>query len=82
MAFLCLDHCAHIKMLSRYALQRNCGTFKFLVGKEIFGNIYANIIEKGIRIEYPYNYGLPHGNSAFVTIWLDFDLLVRKIVQI
>ena len=31
-------------------------------------------IEKGIRIEYPYNFGLPLGNSAFVTIWLEFDL--------
>ena len=39
-------------------------------------------IEKGIRIEYPYNFGLPLGNSAFVTIWLEFDLLVRTIVQI
>ena len=39
-------------------------------------------IEKGIRIEYPYNFGLPLGNSAFVTIWLDFYLMVRTIVQI
>ena len=43
---------------------------------------WVGAIEKGIRIEYPYNYGLPHGNSAFVTIWLEFDLLVRTIVQI
>ena len=35
------------------------------------------IIEKGIRIKYPYNFG----NSDFGTIWLEFDLLVRTIVQ-
>ena len=39
-------------------------------------------IEKGIRIEYPYNFGLPLGNSTFVTIWLEFDLFVCTIVQI
>ena len=38
-------------------------------------------IEKGIRIEYSYNFGLPLGNSAFVRIWLEFDLLVRTIVK-
>ena len=38
-------------------------------------------IEKGINIEYPYNFELPLGNSDFVTIWLEFDLLVRTIVQ-
>ena len=38
-------------------------------------------IEKGISIEYPYNFGLPLGNSAFVRVWLEFDLLVRTIVQ-
>mgnify|MGYP007015416369 CR=1 FL=1 len=37
--------------------------------------------EKGIRIESPYNFGLPLGNSDFVIIWLEFDLLVRTIVQ-
>ena len=39
-------------------------------------------IEKGIRIQYPYHFELPLGNSAFVTIWLEFVLLVRTIVQI
>ena len=38
-------------------------------------------IDKEIIIEYPYNFGLPLGISAFVTIWLEFDLLVRTIVQ-
>ena len=38
-------------------------------------------IEKGIRIEYPYNFRMPLGDSDFVTIWLEFDLLVRTIVQ-
>ena len=38
-------------------------------------------VEKGISIEYPYNFGLPLGNSAFVMVWLEFDLLVRTIVQ-
>ena len=39
-------------------------------------------LEKGIRIDYPYNFGLPLGNLAFVMIWIEFDLLVRTIVQI
>ena len=38
-------------------------------------------IEKGILIEYPYILGFTLGNSDFVTIWLEFDLLVRTIVQ-
>ena len=44
--------------------------------------ILDDTIEKGIRIEYPYNFGLPLGKSAFVTIWLEIDLLVRTIGQI
>ena len=40
-------------------------------------------IKKGkIKIKYQYNFGLPHGNSAFVTLWLEFDLLVFTFVQI
>ena len=39
------------------------------------------VIEKGRSIEYPYNFGLPLGNSAFVIVWLEFDILVRTIVQ-
>ena len=39
-------------------------------------------LEKGIRIEYPYNFGFLLGNSGFVTIWREFDLLVRIIVHI
>ena len=38
-------------------------------------------IEKGIIIEYQYNFGLPLGNSNFVPIWLESDLLVRTVVQ-
>ena len=38
-------------------------------------------IEKGIRIEYPHIFGLPLGNSDFVAIWLEFNLLVRTVVQ-
>ena len=34
-------------------------------------------IEKEIRIEFPYNFG----NSDFVAIWLEFDLLVRTVLQ-
>ena len=48
----------------------------------VFSNMLASTIEKGIRIEYQYNFGLLLGNSAFVTICLEFDLLVRTIVQI
>ena len=43
--------------------------------------VQFQIIEKGISIEYPYNFGLPLGNSAFVMVWLEFDLFVRTIVQ-
>ena len=42
---------------------------------------YVQTIEKGISIEYPYNFGLPLDNSAFVIVLLEFDLLVRTIVQ-
>ena len=38
-------------------------------------------LEKGIRIGYLYHFGLPFANSAFVMIWLEFDLLVLTIVQ-
>ena len=41
--------------------------------------LYGLDIEKGIRIEYLYNFGLPVGNSAFDTTWLEFDFLVSKI---
>ena len=40
----------------------------------------AHLIEEGIKIEYPYHFGLPLSNSDFVTIWLEFDLLIRTIV--
>ena len=38
-------------------------------------------MKKRIRIEYPYDFGLSFGNSDFVTIWLEFDLLVHTIIQ-
>ena len=43
--------------------------------------VYLALIEKGIGIENPYTFELPFGNSDFVTIWVEFDLLVRIIVQ-
>ena len=42
---------------------------------------YCAVLEKRIRIEKLNNFELLLGNSDFVTIWLEFDLLVRTIVQ-
>ena len=39
------------------------------------------MLQNMIRKEYLYNFGLPLGNSDFVIIWLEFDLLFRTIVQ-
>ena len=40
------------------------------MGTSLSDGIYTvGPIEKGMRIEYPYNFGLPLGNSAFVSIW-------------
>ena len=43
--------------------------------------LFLFLIEKVIRIYYPYDFRLALDNSDFVTIWLEFDLLVRTIVQ-
>ena len=66
----------------------SCFSFNFVFGPLLVSSHKRMVVKcvwiigKGIRIEYPYNFGLPLGNSAFVTIWLEFDLLVRTIVQI
>ena len=39
-------------------------------------------MEKGIRIEYPYDFGLILGNLDFVTILLKFDLLASTILPV
>ena len=43
--------------------------------------LFLFLIEKVIRIYYPYDFRLALDNSDFVTIWLEFDPLSRTIVQ-